>query len=170
MLLIEGSFLVSDQWRWYDAWSSVLYYCRPVHCETGYHSSLKWAIAALTFTRFKEAKHLASHRSHGRLPLHHHICSQLSHWFSFFFGQNNGILFYRFRVKACKHSTCRNHAGLCWALNRKMRAASPAILDCLQAQLWNIWVMYPSKTHVTPQTLLRFLPLQSYMMKLLPLI
>lgn len=62
--------------------------------------------------------------SHGWLRHHLHICSQLSHWFSFFFSKNKGRLFHSFRAKACRHSTCRNPAGLCWALNWKMLAAS----------------------------------------------
>lgn len=50
-----------------------------------------------------------------------------------FFAGNKGILFYRLGVKACRHSTCRDHAGLGWALNWKMLAASPQFLDLSKA-------------------------------------
>lgn len=62
--------------------------------------------------------------SHGWLPHQLHICSELSHWFPSPFCRNKEILFYRFRVKACEHSTCRKHAVLRGALNWKMLPTS----------------------------------------------
>lgn len=47
------------------------------------HSSwIKLAITASKFTKFEGKKAFCI--SHGWLPHHLHICSQLSHWFSFF--------------------------------------------------------------------------------------
>lgn len=91
--------------------------------DTAAHSSqMKLAVTALKFASYKGGKAFCI--SHGWLPHHLDICSQLSHWFSFLFARNKGILFVHSRVKAHRHSTCRRHAGLHWALNWKMPATS----------------------------------------------
>lgn len=91
-------------------------------------SQIKLAITALKFTRFrgKKKKHFAYHMPDFTIILiFAHICQADSLPFFFlFFPRNKRILFIHSGVKACRHSTCRNHAGLCWALNWKMLTAS----------------------------------------------
>ena len=118
------SVLMSD-----DLWTNTLTHFAV---RLSSHSSrIKLAITTSKFTRFKGEKKKKKKKreehfciSHGWLRHHLHICSQLSRRFSFFLSKNKGRLFRSFRVRACRHSTCRNHAGLCWALNWKMLAAS----------------------------------------------
>lgn len=50
--------------------------------------------------------------------------------------QNKGILFYRSRLKAWKHSTWRISAGVSLALNWMKRTACLKLLDCLKG-IWN---------------------------------